>query len=205
MTGTLAMALATTLAGTAGRAAIRPRPFTVIALIVPLLLCLVPTQWVPTRETDIAPALADLGPGATVAIVTVEGRTVWPGTVDRGYRFVGRRGSFWVLAAVDANAKARKDPRVEALGHKAVAEALIDFTCLPPQRIVFTPKGTGDGKATEAAYHPLDYFARDARFARLLAHYRRLDLPGDFDAFALARPLAPVPPTLAARLCPRGL
>lgn len=193
-TGTLALALAMTLVESATT---RPRIITVAALCAPILLFLAPTQWVPTAETDIAPALADLGPGDAVAIIAKEGRTAWPTTVDRGFRFSGRRGSYWIFAAIDANRTTRHDPRIDALGRKAIEEVVGDFRCLPPKRIVFAP-GHAPLSMTSASANPLGYFTQNRQFADLLRHYHRLDRPGNFDAFDLVTPLEPVATTICS-------
>lgn len=197
-TGFLALAMAMTLVDASRQAFTRPRMIAVAALILPMLLCAVPTQWVPTPETDIAPALVGLEPGDTVAIISIEGRTAWPATVGRGLRFSGRRGAFWIFAAVDANALGRHDPRIEALGRKIVREAVQDYRCLPPKHLIFTP-GRASSSVTSASDNPLGYFQRDPQFVELLSHYRRLDRRGDFDAFQLVRPFDPMPVDMCLR------
>ena len=205
-TGMLALALAMALPCSSALpsppdgAAPRPRLVTLAGLVAAVLLFAAPTQWVPTPETDLAPALAGLNAGDAVAIVSKEGRTAWPTTVGRGLRFPGRRTSFWILAAVDANAAGANDPRIAALGRSVVHESVLGYRCLPPRRIVFSP-GRAASTVTAASDNPLGYFLRDPQFVALLRHYRRLDLPGAFDAFQLSRPLAP---QIAAG-CPRGL
>ena len=196
-TGMLAFAMAAAFADNALR---RPRPILVTALVLPILLVTVPTQWVPASDTDIGPALVGLAPGDTVAIVSKEGRTAWPSTVNQDLRFSGRRGSFWIFAAVDANALGANDPRITALGSKVVRETVLDYRCLPPKRIVFAP-GRAPKGVTTASNNPLKYFLRDPQFAHLLAHYRRLDVPGAIDAFEATRPLVP----LRSAECPRGI
>lgn len=199
-TGTLGFAMAATFAERAPGGPRRPRAIVLAALVLPVLLAIVPTQWVPAPDTDIGPALAGLAPGDAVAIVSKEGRTAWPSTVNRDLRFSGRRGSFWILAALDANASGASDPRITALGRKVVSETVLDYRCLPPKRIIFAP-GRASREATTAADNPLAYFLRDPQFARLLAHYRRLDAPGAIDVFQVARPLVP----LHSAECPRGI
>lgn len=194
-TGCLALAMAATLAEGAGR----PRPIAVAALLAPMVLALAPTQWVPTADTDIAPALDGLRRGDVVAIVSEEGRTAWPATTGRGLRFSGRRGAFWGLAAVTANELGAHDPRIAAFGRKMVRDAVIDYRCLPPQRLIFAP-GRASKTVTSASENPLGYFMRDAAFVDLLGHYRRMDLPGNFDAFALTRPFDALP----AAICRHG-
>lgn len=196
-TGVLAMAMAMTLVAANGPR-VRISPLAVAALIVPILLFAMPTQWAQTPDTDIAPALADLATGDTVGIISKEGRTAWPATVNRDFRFPGRP-SLWILAAVDADAPGARDPRIDALGRKVIGETVIGYRCLPPKRIVFMPRASN--AATTASDNPLAFFRRDPRFARLLDHYQRIDRAGNFDAFDLVRPLEPLP----ARMCPRGI
>lgn len=196
-TGTLALSLAAMLTHTARSEREFPRPIALAALIAAMLLFVAPTQWVPTPDTDIAPALSDLSSGDTVALIAKEGRTAWPATVDRGLRFVGRRGSYWILAAIDANNQHDHDPRIEALGRTMVREAANDFRCLPPRRIIFTPRQTSPDQGGASA-NPLAFFRREPGFRQLLMHYRRLDRPGNFDAFERVSQVEPDP---AAR-CP---
>ncbi|KQS04626.1 hypothetical protein ASG11_10500 [Sphingomonas sp. Leaf357] len=199
-TGTLAIAMATALADLLGRPGARPRLIAVVALIGAVSLFLAPTQWVPVSDSDIAAALADLKSGDAIAIISNEGRTAWPSTVGRGLRFAGRRGSFWIFAAVDANMQGKKDPRIAALGRNVVAEAVRDYRCLPPKRIIFSPGKAARG-VISASDNPLGYFNHDPDFMRLIQNYRRLELPGHFDAFQLVRPLNP----LRDARCPRGI
>ena len=199
-TGVLALAMATILVECALHSPARPRVIAVAALIGPVFLFAIPTQWVPTPDTDIAPALADLGHGDTVGLISKEGRTAWPSTVDRGFRFAGRRGSFWIFAAVDANAVGNHDPRIDALGRKVVRETVLDYHCAPPKRIIFAP-GRASSTVTAASDNPLGYFLRDPQFVGLLKHYKRLDRPGNFDAFDLISRPSPMP----AALCPLGV
>ena len=198
-TGMLALAMATSAAESMFQATARPRITVVAALVLPILLFVVPTQWVPTQETDIARALVGLRPGDAVAIVSKEGRTAWPSTVDRGFRFVGRRGSFWIFAAIDANAVGAHDPRIDALGRNMVRETVLDYRCLPPKRIIFVP-GRAPAGVTSASDNPLAYFLRDPEFVALLAHYRRLDFPGNFDTFQFVSPMD----VMAGGQCPSG-
>lgn len=197
-TGILAMAMATILASPIGRARVRTSPLAVAALIVPILLFVLPTQWAQTPDTDIAPALADLAAGDTVGIISKEGRTAWPAAVNRGFRFPGRP-SLWILAAIDANTPGVKNSLIDGLGRKVIRETVVSYRCLPPKRLVFMPRTSKT--TTTASDNPLAYFRSDPQFARLLDHYRRLDRAGNFDAFDLVRPLDPLP----ASICPRGI
>ncbi len=197
-TGMLALALAAVLLEMVEATPARPRLMTVVALLAPLGLIAAPTQWAPAAENDIAPALTDLHPGDAVAIVSKEGRSVWPATVGRGFHFSARRGSYWILAAVDANSQGANNPQIVALGQSVVRETVLDFRCLPPQRIVFAPRHQPQ-RAMSASEDPLGYFLRDRHFAQLLSHYRRMDRPGNFDAYQLVQPFRPLPATACRR------
>lgn len=200
-TGILAMAMAATLASPTGRPRVRTSLLAVAALVAPILLFVLPTQWAQTPDTDIAPALADLAAGDTVGIISKEGRTAWPAAVNRDFRFPGRP-SLWMLAAIDANAPGARNPLIDRLGRKVIRETVVSYRCLPPKRLVFMPRtSTTTSTTASASDNPLAYFRSDPQFARLLSHYRRLDRAGNFDAFDLVRPLDPLP----ASMCPRGI
>lgn len=164
-------------------------------VLLPIALALTPTHAPITPETDIAPALAGLPPGASVAIVSTEGNTYWPSAVNRGLRFPSRYGSLWMLPAIDAHPD---DPRVQAFGREVIRQTVIDFRCLPPARIVFVRPDRSDD-ATAAA-DPLRFFLRDPGFAGLMTHYVRWRQAGVYDAYRLASPLVPVP----GAACRRG-
>ncbi|MDB5695575.1 MAG: hypothetical protein JWN21_1118 [Sphingomonas bacterium] len=196
VTGLLALALAALVMDMPRLGLVRP--VLLAGLCAPLLLAAVPTQWRPTPEEDIAPALADLRAGAVVGVLAREGWTTWPATADRGFRINGRHGALWILSAIDRNASGARDPRIYALGRRMVRRTARDYRCLPPERIIFYP-GRASKTATSASDNPLLFFSRDPEFAAVLSHYRRLALPGRFDAFTLDRPLPRLPPSQ----CPR--
>lgn len=190
-TGLLALAFAALLSG--GWDAVGPivRKLAPAVLLLPLALALTPTHAPITPETDIAPALAGLRPGTSVAIVSTEGFTYWPAAVNRGFRFPSRYGLLWMLPAIDANAAGARDPLVERFGREVVHHTVIDYRCLPPERIVFV-RPDPSGHATAASADPLRFFLRDPDFARLLSHYTRWRHAGVYDAYRLTTPLEAV-------------
>jgi hypothetical protein len=188
ITGLLALALALLLA----RHRRSMGPLQLFGLAMPVLLFALPTQWQPDAQTDIAPAFAGLRPGEPVAVLAREGWTSWPNLADGQFRIVGRGGALWILQAVDGNADEARDPRIAALGRDLVRQTAAAFRCDPPRRIVFYP-GAAAHTVTAAADNPLGYFGSEPAFAAVLSHYRRLPLPGRFDAFTLVRPLPPQP------------
>lgn len=197
VSGTLALALAVQLAGDAAAVPRSRRPVAAAALLAPLLLSALPTQWVPTGSDDITPAIARLNAGDTFGLVSTESWTAWPVLIERKLRFSGRRGSFWIFAAVDANRQGVRDPRIDELGRQTVRDAVTDYRCLPPQRLIFSRPLPG---AEEASKDPLRYFLLEPSFRQLLAHYRRGRPWGRFTTFDLATPPEPID----RGLCPRG-
>jgi hypothetical protein len=157
-------------------------------LLLPVALALTPTHAPVTPETDIAPALAGLPPGSSVAIVSTEGITAWPSAVNRGFRFPSRHGLLWMLPAIDAHPG---DPRVQALGREVIRQTVIDYRCLPPERIVFV-RPDSSGTATTASADPMRFFLRDPAFAELMSRYTRWKHAGIYDAYRLTGSLAPV-------------
>lgn len=198
-TGLLALAFAALLMDAWDQVGAFVRKLAPAALLLPVALVLTPTHAPITPENDIAPALAGLRAGASVAIVSTEGFTAWPSTVGRGFRFPSRHGLLWMLPAIDADAAGRHDPRVAQFGREVVRQTVVDYRCLPPARIVFVrPDATG--RASSAAADPLRFFLRDPEFAVLMRHYTRWKQAGLYDAYRLT---APFPP-LRSSACRRG-
>jgi hypothetical protein len=66
-----------------------------------------------------------------------------------------------------------------------VSETVLDFSCIPPQRIIVSRPRPG-----EHAYDILPFFLRDPRFAALLSHYR-VRSRTSLETFELVTPLPP--------------
>lgn len=198
-TGLLAFAFAALLIEAWDAVGAFVRKLAPAVLLLPVALVLTPTQAPITPETDIAPALAGLRDGASVAIVSTEGITAWPAAVGHGFRFPSRYGLLWMLPAIDADANGARDPRVARLGREVIRHTVIDYRCLPPERIVFV-RPDSSGRATSAVADPKLFFLRDPEFRGLLRHYARWKQIGMFDAYRLKTPLPPPPPAACRRV-----
>jgi hypothetical protein len=199
-TGLLALSFAAMLIEIWDKVGLTVRKLAPGILLLPVVLAFIPTHVPITPDADIAPALAGLQPGASVGIVSTEGFTAWPSTIGRGFRFPSRYGQYWMLAAIDANTAGAKDPRVEEFGRQVVRQTVIDYRCLPPERIVFV-RADASGNATAAAADPLKFFLRDPEFANLMRHYTRWKHQGIFDAYRLTTPIGRLP----GSSCRRGV
>jgi hypothetical protein len=97
-----------------------------------------------------------------------------------------------MLGAIDANATGGRDPRIEEFGRQVIRQTVIDYRCLPPERIVFV-RPDASGNATAASADPLTFFLRDPEFATLMRHYTRWKRQGIFDAYRLTTPISRLP------------
>jgi hypothetical protein len=200
VTGFLALSFAALLAEAWSRVTAPVRMLALTILLLPIALCLIRTHPTISKEMDIAPALADLRSGDSIAVVSTEGATAWPSTVNREFRFSSRFGQYWMFPAIAANAAGAHDPRIDRFAAEVIRETVIDYRCLPPKRIIFIRPLISVRKASPVD-DPLAFFLQSADFAQLLGHYRHWQKGGIYDAYQLVTPLPPLP----RQYCRRGV
>lgn len=187
-TGCLALALAASLKKHGWPTEFRVRIVMPALILWPLLIPLAPTEPPMTARIDIAPALVTLQKGDAFSVVSTNGPTFWPSTVDRGFRLSSRYGQFWMLDAIAAHPL---DPAMQRLGRKVARETALDFQCLPPKVIVFIRfhRSNPDPSAVD---DPRRYFMHDPVFAAVMDHYRLAKVGEIYDSYRQSSPLQPV-------------
>jgi hypothetical protein len=183
--GCAAIAFATALTA-------RPLP-KLVALAAPALLVLpfsIAAQQA-RRESptaaEVRHSIADLHAGQSVGFIATDPAFAWDVSLQRGFRNPLRYNGFWMMRAVTRNeAAAEPDPRLVALGRKVVNDAVSDFECTPPKRIIVARPTAA--AAASGDFDILAFFLRDPQFAGLLSHYRPIAGRG-VEVFELASPL----------------
>lgn len=155
-------------------------------LILPFLLTVEEQLHPALPNADLEQALSGTHAGDTVGFLTVETAIPWSVTLQHGLRYPSRYMGFWMLNAVVRNEQLRNpDPRLAMLGRQIVGETVDDFLCTPPGTIIVARPRLG-----ERGFDILLFFHRDARFTRLLSHYR-VNSRTSLETYELASPLPP--------------
>lgn len=180
-----------------GRAAALSRIAAPALLCLPFILTFVEAKREPAPSQDLVQAVDGMRPGDSVGFIATDPALAWSIVLQRDLAYPSRYMGFWMMRAVVSNEqRERPDPRLTVLGRKTVADAVRDFRCRPPRRIIVArPRAGEDG------FDILPFFERDAGFRSLIAHYRPVSRT-TLQVFDLSAPYAPLPAsacTAAAR------
>jgi hypothetical protein len=185
--GCAALALATALV-------VEEKPPRIAALAAPALLCL--PFWIaaqqaihePQTEFDVRQAVETLAAGDSVGFIGSDPALGWNVTLQHHFEYPSRYYGFWMMRAVVRNeAMGSPDPRLSSLGQLVIRQAVDDFECLPPKRIIVarpTPEAARKGE-----FDILTFFLRDPKFAQLMGHYR----PAERTSVEVFEPISPLP------------
>lgn len=185
----------------AALASSRPKPRLVVLtapalLLLPFVLAFEEVRNEPQPTPDLLQALDGLHSGDGVAFIAADPSLGWTLTLQRNFRYVSRYNGFWMLRAVVTNElQGQRNNRLTELGRRVVTETVLDFRCVPPRRIIVARPRVG-----EDGFDILPFFYRNAEFAALMAHYKRLGRT-TLDVYELAAPFASLP----SRLCRKGI
>ena len=164
-------------------------------LLLPFTIAAAKTLRQPESASDVAHAVEGMRTGDAVGFIAADPSFGWHVILQKGLRFPLRYSGFWMLQAVVRNeVRARPDAKLTQLGRLVVRQAVADFECTPPRRIIIARPRPGETK--DGAFDILTFFSRDPEFRALLSHYRPIDRTG-VEVFERASPIA------QARQCPR--
>jgi hypothetical protein len=156
----------------------KPPPLMALAapalLFLPFTIAAQQAMREPPSARDVERAVRGMHEGDSVGFIGTDPSLGWYVTLQRGFRFPSRHNGFWMMHAIVRNeAIGGIDPRLTELGRRIVREAVADFKCTPPKRIIVARPTTAAARAGE--FDILAFFLRDPEFARLLAHYRPIE------------------------------
>jgi hypothetical protein len=117
---------------------------------------------------ELTSAVSGLKQGDTLGFITTEPALPWSITLQRHYRYPSRYMGYWMMNAIIHNEnRGSPNRRLTALGKQIVSQAVDDFRCTPPRRIIVWRPLPG-----QPQFDILPFFLRDPSFAELLSHYR---------------------------------
>ena len=161
-----------------------------VLMSLPFLLPFLEPREAMTGDLDITPALEGLGPKDRIGLISVTGITEWPAAGRRELHMASRFGTYWILAALDA------DPTnavIAANARKAISDNVADYRCSRPRRIIFT-RSMQPGDRSRAG-HPEDFFRQDPAFVAVMDRYQLWKSYGIFHIYqAVSAIPAPVDP-----------
>jgi hypothetical protein len=132
-----------------------------------------------------------LNVGDVVGVLSTSGGRYWPVPEERHLVWPSRYMTYWMLIrASDASRTAPPNPRLATLIHDVRRNALDDFACHPPQRIL---EDRYNVEFPDAGL--VQFFSADPDFADLMHAYRRGKDYGEFATYDLTGPIRYRPAT----------
>jgi hypothetical protein len=158
----------------------------ILSLVFPLVQVL---------RQDIRPnallATRDLKAGDVVGVLSTGGARYWPIPDERHFIWPSRHMTYWMLIhAINASRTGPPSPALATLIHDVRRNAVDDFACRPPRRILEDRYNVGFLKT--GLVH---YFSADPDFANLMHAYRRGPDYGEFATYDLVGQIAYHPAT----------
>lgn len=159
---------------------------TLVALaMLSLVLPVAQGAWHDNRTNGML-ATHDLKAGDVVGVLSTSGARYWPIPEERNFVWPSRYMTYWtVIHTIEASRSGRPDSKTAAMTREVQHNAVEDFACHPPKRIL-EDRYNVDFLKTGLIH----FFSTDPDFATLMRSYRRGPNYGEFATYDLVGKIA---------------
>jgi hypothetical protein len=144
--------------------------------------------WKGPHQTHYRPAaeraLAGLGEGQAVMVLSAHASSAWPMVEERRLRWASRHYVFWMLPAIaEAERSGRWTPALRSLADDMRRDAARDAACAAPALILIDTHRTS-GLMRDLRFDTLAFFRREPAFEAVMRRYRLVRRSPQFDVHA---------------------